>query len=66
MQFLGGIQQLRGHNFAIFCPPPCVYSFYTLSVDKTRHFLTPSPPHLVHVVAPYHDFSVYKVIAHGA
>ena len=25
-------------------------SFYTLSVDKNRHFLTPSPPHLVHVV----------------
>ena len=31
-------------------PPPCVDSFYTLSVDKNRHFLTPSPPHLVHVV----------------
>ena len=30
--------------------PPCVDSFYTLSVDKNRHFLTPSPPHLVHVV----------------
>ena len=28
----------------------CVDSFYTLSVDKNRHFLTPSPPHLVHVV----------------
>ena len=28
---------------------PCVDSFYTLSVDKTRHLLTPSP-HLVHVV----------------
>ena len=25
-------------------------SFYTLSVDKNRHFLTPSPPHIVHVV----------------
>ena len=25
-------------------------SFYILSVDKNRHFLTPSPPHLVHVV----------------
>ena len=35
----GGIQQLRGQNFAIFAPPPCVDSFYTLSVD--RHFLTP-------------------------
>ena len=25
-------------------------SFYTLSVDKNKHFLTPSPPHIVHVV----------------
>ena len=35
-----------------FAPPPCVDSFNTLSVDKNRHFLTPSPPppHLVHVV----------------
>ena len=33
-----------------FDPPPCVDSFYTLSVGKNRHFLTPSPPHLVHVV----------------
>ena len=38
-------------------PPPSAWgfytvfdSFYTLSVDKNRHFLTPSPPHLVHVV----------------
>ena len=31
-------------------PPPCQDGFYTLSVDKNRHFLTPSPPHLVHVV----------------
>ena len=47
----GGIQQLRGQNFAIFWPPtPCVDSFYTLSVNKNRHFLTPSPPHLVLVV----------------
>jgi len=45
---LGGIQQLRGQNFAIV-PPPCVDTFYTLSVDKNRHFFTPSP-HLVHVV----------------
>ena len=27
-----------------------VDSFYTLCVDKNRHFLTPSPPHLVHLV----------------
>ena len=26
-----------------FAPPPCVDNFYTLSVDKSRHFLTPSP-----------------------
>ena len=36
-------------------PPPCVDSFYTLSVDKTDIFL---PPHLVHVVIewPLTDF----------
>ena len=34
----------------ILPPPLCVDSFCTLSVDKNRHFLTPSPPHLVHVV----------------
>jgi hypothetical protein len=28
----------------------CVGSFYTLSVDKNRHFLTSYPSHLVHVV----------------
>ena len=40
---LRGIQPLRGQNFAIVWPPPtCVDSFYTLSVDKNRHFLTPS------------------------
>ena len=51
MPYQGGIQQLRGQNFSIFDPPPpCVDSFHTLSVDKNRHFLTPSPPHLVHVV----------------
>ena len=40
------IQQLRGQNFAIFwhnpSPLPCV--------DKNRHFLTLSPPHLLHLV----------------
>ena len=51
-------QHVRGHStttWTEFChflvpPPSCVDSFYTLSVDKYRHFLTPSPPHLVHVV----------------
>ena len=38
-----------------FChsPPPtlpCVENFYTLIVGQSRHFLTPSPRHLVHVV----------------
>ena len=58
---LGGIQQLRGQNFAIFDPPPCVDSFYTLSVDKNKLFLTPSPPHLVHVVieCPLSWLSIY-------
>ena len=28
----------------------CVDIFYILSVDKNRHFMTPFPPHLVHVV----------------
>ena len=47
----GGIQQLRGQNFAIFWPPPpCLDSFYTLSVEKNRHFLTPSPQ-LFHVLS---------------
>ena len=48
----------RGHSttwWTEFChflthPPNCRDSFYTLSVDKNRHFLTPSPPHLLHVV----------------
>ena len=41
---LGVVQQLHGQNFAIFLtPPPCVDNSYTLSVDKNRHFLTPSP-----------------------
>ena len=36
--FSRGIQQLRGQNCAIFCPPPpCVDIFHTLSVDKNRH-----------------------------
>ena len=31
-------------------PPPCVDSFYTLSVDKNKPFFDPFPPYLVHVV----------------
>ena len=43
--FLGVSQQLRRQNFAPFFDPspPCVDSYYTLSVDKNRHFLTPFP-----------------------
>ena len=46
---------IRGHStttWTEFChfSTPCVDSFYTLSVDKNIHFLTPSPPHLVHIV----------------
>ena len=35
----------------IILPPctPCVVSFYTLSVDKNKHF-SPPPPHLAHLV----------------
>ena len=41
---LGVIQQLRGQNFDIFNPnPPCVDSFYTISVDQKQTVLTPSP-----------------------
>ena len=46
---LGGIQQLWGHNFAIFWPPhPCLDGFYTISMDKNRQFLTPSPSSCPH------------------
>ena len=48
--------RVRGHSTTtwtefchFFTPFPYVDSFYTLSVDKNGHFLTPSPPHLVHV-----------------
>ena len=49
---------LRGHStttWTEFChflmpPPPCMGSFYTLRVDRNRYFLTPSPPHLAHLI----------------
>ena len=54
---LSNLCTVRGHStttwteFCHFLTPRTVLdSFYTLSVDKNRHFLTPSPPHLVHVV----------------
>ena len=47
---LGVIQQLRGQNFAIFCPSLLRGRFYILSVDNNRHFCHPPPTHLVYVV----------------
>ena len=46
MQFpLGGHSITTWTEFCHFLTPlPCVDSFYTLSVDKNRHFLTPSHP----------------------
>ena len=43
-----------------FYPHPCVDSFYTLSMDKNRHFWPP-PPHLVHVVIKWHLLILTKV-----
>ena len=64
---------VRGHStttWTEFChfltpPPSCVDSFYTLSVDKNRYFLTPSP-HLVHVVIewPLKRFHVHVYHLH--
>ena len=45
----GGIQQLRGQNFAIFGPPLRGQFLYPQRGQK-QTFLDPLPPHLVHVV----------------
>ena len=45
----GGHSTTTWIGFCHFLTPPPP-SFYTLSVDKNRIFLTPSPPHLVQVV----------------
>ena len=46
----GGIQWLRGHNFALFWPPATsTWTFLTLNVDKNRAFLDHLPPLFVHV-----------------
>ena len=37
-------------EFCHFLTPPLRGQFYTLSVDKNKHFLTPSPPQPVHVI----------------
>ena len=51
MQGLGGAFNTYVDRILPFLTPSlCVDSFYTLSVDKNRRFLTPSPPHLIHVV----------------
>ena len=48
---IGGIQWLRGHNFALFWPPPTsTWTFLTLNVDKNRDLLDHLPPLLVHIV----------------
>ena len=45
-------------------PPPLRGQFFTLSMDKSRHFFTPSPPNLVHVVIewPIRKATVIKCI----
>ena len=71
---------LRGHStttWTEFChfltppppPPPYVDSFYSLSVDKSRQFLTQPPSlHLVHVVIewPLNSFTKYRIQEAGA
>ena len=50
---VGGIQQLRGQNFAIFLtPPPSLRGqfLYPERGQKTTFFDPLPPPHLVHVV----------------
>ena len=40
----GSFNNYVDRNLSFFDPPPlCVDIFHTLSVDKNRHFLTPSP-----------------------
>ena len=42
---LGGIQQLRGHNLAIFdLPPPCVDSVLYPGRGQKQTFFDPLPP----------------------
>ena len=46
----GGILQLRGHNSAIFCPPPLRGQFLYLERGQKQTFFDPLPPNLVHLV----------------
>ena len=62
------LSNIMGHStttwteFCHFLPhPPCVDSFYTLSVDENRHFLTPSPPHLAHVVIEWPLWTIFGI-----
>ena len=42
---------IRGHNFALFRPPPTsTWTNISLNVDRNRPFLDHLPPLLVHVV----------------
>ena len=47
-------EEIWGHSTTtwteIFDPTLLCIQFYTLSVDKNRYFLTPSSPHLIHIV----------------
>ena len=48
---LGVIQQLRGHNFAIFDPPtPLPGQFLYSERGQKQTVFEPLPPHLVHIV----------------
>ena len=48
---LGGIQQLRGQNFAMFWPPhPLRGQFLYPKRGQKQTFFDPLSPHLVHVV----------------
>ena len=46
----GGIQQLRGQNFAIFDPLPLRRQFLYPERGQKQTIFDPLPPHLVHVV----------------
>ena len=66
LNHLGVIQQLRGHNFAIFWPtPPPVWTvFIPWALTKTDIFWPP-PPQLVHVVIEW-PLSIRLLLWSGA
>ena len=62
----GGMQWLRGHNFALFWPPPTsMWTFLTLNVDKKRDFLDHLPPLFVHVVIECPPFEMDTFAING-